>query len=321
MNSIGEMVATTLAIPVADSTLLCRHPGNPVVSPGDVPGGAAAVFNSGVVHHDGRFIMLVNLWDRQWRPRFHAAFSEDGIHFNIQVKPLVVPPDEYPYVNHEGIFDTRLTWIEDWCYITYNVASRLGGRIMLARTRDFTSVEQLGFITAPDHRNCVLFPRKINGMYARLERPNVDGAGDIYLSYSPDLLHWGQTVLVLERNRRYWESAKIGPGAPPLLTQQGWLCFYHGARQGMNGYIYNAGVMLLDLKNPARILGKCDQPVLMPQTAYEQQGITPNVVFPTAAVMPGPDARVWVYYGAADNCMALAIGELSTLISSCLASK
>ncbi|NJL30490.1 MAG: glycosidase [Phycisphaerales bacterium] len=319
MSTIGEMVKSVVTIPALGNALLSRHPENPIVSPTDIPGGAAAVFNSGVVHRHDRFIMLVNLWDRQWRPRFHAAFSHDGVHFQIQSQPLILPPEEYPYVKHEGIFDTRLTWIEDWCYITYNVASRLGGRIMLARTRNFHEVETMGFITAPDHRNCVLFPRKINGMFARLERPNVDGAGDIYLSYSPDLIHWGQTVLVLERNRRYWESAKIGPGAPPLWTEQGWLCFYHGARQGMNGYIYNGGVMLLDQNDPSRIVGKCDEPVLMPETDYERQGITPNVVFPTAAIMPEKDGQIWVYYGAADTSMALAIGDLSTLIAACLA--
>lgn len=315
MKTSPVMVSSSGARP---ARLLQRFEQNPVIRPEQVPGGAAAVFNCGAVRMRGQIVMLVNVWDCQWRPRFHVAHSPDGRHFEIEPKPLIVPPAEYPYVNHEGIFDTRLTCIDEWCYITYNVASRLGGRIMLARTRDFTAVEEMGFITAPDHRNCVLFPRKINGQYARLERPNVDGAGDIYLSYSPDLIHWGRSSLVLERNHRYWESAKVGPGAPPIWTESGWLCFYHGARLGMNGYTYSGGVMLLDRDDPARVAGKCHEPVLTPEADYERLGITPNVVFPTAAIRdPDHPASVVVYYGAADTCMAAAIGDLDSLIAAC----
>jgi predicted GH43/DUF377 family glycosyl hydrolase len=298
--------------------LLLRDPANPIVTAEMIPGGASCVFNSGVVRHGREFIMLVNAWDQQWRPRFLVGRSDDGVRFNVEPTSHFTPPGEYPYVRHEGIFDTRITAIEGQCLITYNVASHLGGRIRLARTHDFTAFEDLGFITAPDHRNCVIFPRKIGGDYLRLERPNVSDAGDIYLSRSPDLIHWGQTQLVLERNRRYWESAKIGPGAPPIETDAGWLVIYHGARKGMNGYTYSAGVMLLDREDPSRIVGKCNRVLLEPHTSYERVGITPNVVFPTAAV-PVEGDRLNVYYGAADTCMALASGSISGLINACLA--
>jgi len=293
-----------------------RYDGNPIIRPDMIPGGASCVFNSGVVRHEGRYVMLLNVWDAQWRPRFLVANSQDGRSFEIDPTNRFMPPDEYPYVEHEGIFDTRITPYDDGYLITYNVASRLGGRIRLARTADFDAFEDLGFITGPDHRNCVLFPRKIDGRYARLERPNVEGGGDIYLSTSPDLVHWGNTRLVLERNARYWESAKIGPGAPPIATEAGWLCLYHGARLGMNGYSYQAGALLLDLDDPTRVVGKMQQCLLEPQADYERVGITLNVVFPTAAVPDGD--RLHIYYGAADTCMALATASTQDLVTRCV---
>ncbi len=294
-----------------------RSEANPILTHAMIPGGASCVFNSGVVNVGRDDIMLVNAWDTQWQPRFMVARSSDRVHFTIEHQTPHRPPMEYPYQQHEGIFDTRITPFADHFFITHNVASHLGGRIWLSQTQDFNSFKDLGFITAPDHRNCVIFPEKIEGDYVRLERPNVEASGDIYLSRSPDLIHWGRTQLVLERNRRYWESAKIGPGAPPIRTLAGWLCIYHGARKSMNGYSYQAGAMLLDLKDPSRIVGKMNHCLLEPDADYERNGITPNVVFPTAAV-PRDDGSLSIYYGAADTCMAHASVNLEELIAACL---
>ncbi|MGB9620549.1 MAG: glycoside hydrolase family 130 protein, partial [Armatimonadota bacterium] len=227
-------------------------------------------------------------------------------------------PHEYPYVPHEGIFDTRITPLDGVYYVMYNVASRLGTRIMLARTTDFSSLETIGFIAGPDHRNCALFPEKIGGYYVRLERPHGESEGDIYISYSPDLIYWGRTKLLLEKNTRYWESAKVGPGAPPLRTDEGWLVIYHGVRKGMNGYTYQMGCMLLDLDDPSRIIGKMNEPLMSPEQYYERVGIVPNVVFPTAAIRHGGPDEIKVYYGAADTCIGLATGSISEILALCL---
>lgn len=299
--------------------LVQRHPNNPVLTAEDIPERANCVFNSGAVVHDGQIVMLVNTWVSDWTPRFLVGRSTDGVRFTIDGRSMVEPPREYPYVRHEGIFDTRITPLEGWYYITYNVASRLGGRIMLARTRDFASIETLDFITGPDHRNCVIFPERIGGQYVRLERPNINDAGDIYISWSPDLIHWGRTRLLLERNTRYWESAKIGPGAPPIRTDKGWLCIYHGCRQSMNGFAYHAGAMLLDLENPARIVGKLRDCLMWPQEDYERVGNVNNVVFPTAALVHGAPDELKIYYGAADTCIGLATARVSELVEACLA--
>jgi predicted GH43/DUF377 family glycosyl hydrolase len=299
--------------------LVKRHPANPIITTRDIPGRVNCVFNSGAVVHKGEILMLLSTWGSDWSPRFLVGRSCDGVRFTVSERNMVHPPREYPYVQHEGIFDTRITPLDGWYYITYNVATPLGGRIMLARTRSFDEIETLDFITSPDHRNCVLFPEKIDGAYARLERPNVDGVGDIYLSYSPDLIHWGRTRLLLERNSRYWESAKVGPGAPPVRTEKGWLCIYHGCRESLNGLSYQAGALLLDLENPARIIGKLHDCLLWPRELYERVGNVNNVVFPTAALVHGEPDELKIYYGAADTCIALATARLSELVEACLA--
>lgn len=303
---------------IRQKPLLVRHSDNPILSPEDTLPGAACVFNSGAAVHDGDVVLLLSVWDKEWAPRFLVARSRDGVRFEVSPKNMAEPPKEYPYVPHEGIFDTRITHLEGAYYVTYNVGSHMGGRIILARTEDFSELETLGYITGPDHRNCVIFPEKIGGDYVRLERPNVGDSGDIYISRSPDLIHWGRTELLLARNSRYWESAKVGPSAPPVKTDKGWLVLYHGARLGMNGYIYNAGCMLLDLEDPSKIIGKLNEPILVPQETYEQVGITPNVVFPTGAILHGQPDELKIYYGAADTCMALATANVNELIDACL---
>jgi predicted GH43/DUF377 family glycosyl hydrolase len=299
--------------------LLQRYPGNPVITVKDIPVRANCVFNSGAVVHGGEIVMLLSTWVSDWTPQFLVGRSKDGVHFTVEPRVMVTPPAGHPYVPHEGIFDTRITPLEGWYYVTWNVASRLGGRIMLGRTRDFAEIEVLDYITGPDHRNCVLFPEKIGGQYYRLERPNINDAGDIYISSSPDLIHWGRTRMVLERNSRYWESAKIGPGAPPIKTDKGWLCIYHGCRQSMNGFAYHAGAFVLDLATPGKIIGKLQDCLLWPQELYERVGNCNNVIFPTAAVVHGGPDELKVYYGAADTCIGLATGSLSELVDACLA--
>lgn len=295
--------------------LLRRYHGNPIITTEDIPGGAACVFNSGFAKCGDRIVGLIHLWDREWVPKFYVGWSSDGIHFEIEPKNMITPPKEYPYVEHEGIFDARITPIDGVYYITYNVASRLGGRIMLAKTVDFKEIETIDFIAGPDHRNCAIFPEKIKGEYVRLERPQGQSEGDIYISYSPDLIHWGRTKLFLEKYTRYWESIKVGPAAPPVKTDEGWLVLYHGCRKGMNGYIYMMGALLCDLEEPAYIIGKCNEPIMSPEEYYERVGIVGNVVFPTAAIPKGDE--LWVYYGAADTCIGLAFGSIKELVEAC----
>lgn len=299
---------------------IIRHENNPIITKESLPYEAQCVFNSGAAMYDGEIYMVLNTWTREWIPKFVVAHSKDGIHFAIEDREVLGIPKEYPYCPVGGAFDTRITEIDGTYLVTYNVASSVGGRIRLTSTRDFQTFKEVGDISQPDHRNCVIFPEKINGDYVRLERPNGEGGlGEIFISYSKDLVDWGRTKLLLQKSFRYWESHKIGPGAPPVKTDQGWLVIYHGCRQHMNGIMYNAGCMLLDLEDPSKIIGKMKECLFWPDRDYENHGNVPQVVFPTAALIHGAPDELKIYYGAADTSMCLATASVSLLVEKCLA--
>ena len=305
----------------AAPVLIERHPANPILTRDHIPFRTQCVFNSGAALVDGEIVMVLNVWDASWSSRFIVARSRDGVHFDVDGRSMIEPPREYPYQPDTGIFDTRITPREGAYYITYNTyADGAGGRIRMGRTEDFESFEDMGFITGADHRNCVIFPEKIDGAYVRLERPNgQNGLGEIFISFSPDLLHWGRTEILLQKGTRYWESLKIGPGAPPIRTEKGWLVIYHGCREHMNGIMYNMGCMLLDLADPSRIVGKLRDCLMWPETDYELAGNCPGVVFPTAAIPHGEPDELKIYYGAADTCIGLARASINGLVDRCLA--
>ena len=298
---------------------ITRYASNPVISKETLPYEAQCVFNCGGALFDGKIYMVLSTWTREWVPKFVVAHSVDGIHFTVEDREVIGIPKEYPYCTIGGAFDTRITEIDGNYLITYNVSSSVGGRIRLTTTRDFRTFEDLGCISQPDHRNCVIFPEKINGDYVRLERPNGEnGLGEMFISCSKDLVDWGRTKLLLQKGFRYWESHKIGPGAPPVKTDKGWLVIYHGCRQHMNGIMYNAGCMLLELEDPTKIIGKMKECLLWPDRDYENCGNVPQVVFPTAALIHGAPDELKIYYGAADTCMCLATASVSFLVEKCL---
>jgi predicted GH43/DUF377 family glycosyl hydrolase len=161
----------------------------------------------------------------------------------------------------------------------------------------------------------VLFPEKINGLYARLDRPFESGrGGNIWISFSPDLIHWGQSECLMESRRFAWDQGKIGPGAPPIRTDAGWLVIYHGVTPRINAQIYKAGVALLDLNDPRKVIARSKEYLMAPREPYERMGDVPNVVFPTA-VIPYPERdELRIYYGAADTVFCLATAKISELI-------
>lgn len=304
----------------AEAYYVRRHLHNPIIRAEDMPFRAQCVFNSGATLFDGKVCMVLNAWDATWSPRFLVAHSVDGVRFTIEPENIIPPMPEYYFWQQGGMFDTRITRLEGSYYVTFNsYAAEAGGRIRMLKTDDFRHFEDMGFITSSDHRNCVLFPEKIDGSYVRLERPNgQEKLGEIFISYSPDLVHWGRAELLLNKGVQYWESKKVGPGAPPVKTEQGWLVIYHGCREHMNGITYNVGCMLLDLADPSRIIGKMKECLMWPQEPYELCGNVPQVVFPTAAVAHGQPDELKIYYGAADKCMALAQASVSVLVEKCL---
>jgi predicted GH43/DUF377 family glycosyl hydrolase len=214
--------------------------------------------------------------------------------------------------------DPRITAVAGEFLITYSAYSRNGVRIGLAKTKDFKKLERVSMITEADYRNVVIFPETFDGLYARLDRPHSEIAPwSIWISYSPDLRYWGDAQLIMRPEPYHWDEMKIGPGAPPIQTDQGWLSIYHGVFQTMDGSVYRLGVALHDLRDPAKILGVGDSWILQPEDPWEMTGYVHNVVF-TCGAVPEPDGTVKIYWGGADTVMCAGEATISDLVDLCL---
>jgi predicted GH43/DUF377 family glycosyl hydrolase len=238
------------------------------------------------------------------------ARSRDGLHFSVD-------PDPFLYPTHEGeaygIEDARVTFLEDRFYLNYTVVSRDSWATALAVTDDFRSVERKGLIFHPENKDVAIFPEKVAGLYVALHRPNNSGFGkaSIWYSQSPDLLHWGNHQCIVRPRDIPWEAAKIGGGAPPIKTDEGWLVIYHGKGEKS---VYSLFTLLLDLEDPRRVVRRGKEPILIPTEPYETQGFFPNVVFSNGVVER--DGKVYLYYGAADESACVAITDVDTLLAS-----
>jgi predicted GH43/DUF377 family glycosyl hydrolase len=231
-----------------------RYSGNPILTRSDVPYPVETVHNAGVVKHGDEYLMLFRSHLRTGRSILGLARSKDGFQFVADPHPFLTPATEGPFAAYEefGVEDPRITFLDGYYLITYSAYSRNGVRIGLARTRDFGSVERVSLITEADYRNVVIFPEKFDGLYARLDRPHSEIAPwSIWISYSPDLRFWGESKLIMRPEPYHWDEMKIGPGAPPIRTDKGWLSIYHGVFQTMDGSVYRLGVALHDLRDPS----------------------------------------------------------------------
>jgi predicted GH43/DUF377 family glycosyl hydrolase len=137
-----------------------------------------------------------------------------------------------------------------------------------------------------------------------------------WISYSYDLIHWGNSEVLFETRPGYWDADRIGPGAPPIRTKKGWLLIYHGVKKTSAGPIYRLGVALFDLKDPAKLIGRSREPILSPAEYYERSGDVPNVVFTTGAILE-KNGEVKIYYGACDTSICLATAHIDDLLSLC----
>ncbi len=293
--------------------MIRRYAHNPILTKADIPYPVETVHNAAVVKHEDEYIMLFRSHLRTGRSIIGLARSPDGFHFTAARQPFLTPVGE-----EFSVEDPRVTFIDGEYLIAYSVYSRDGVQIGLARTSDFTIVEKAGLITEADYRNVVIFPEKFGGLYARLDRPHSEiSPWSIWISYSPDLRFWGNSQLIMRPVQYHWDEMKIGPGAPPIKTEQGWLSIYHGVFTTMDGSIYRLGVALHDLRNPAKIIGVSDSWILQPEDPWEITGYVHNVVFSCGAVAE-PDGTVKIYWGGADTVMCAGEANISDLVALCL---
>ncbi|MCH8556641.1 MAG: glycoside hydrolase family 130 protein [Balneolia bacterium] len=303
--------------------LVQRYHKNPILTKDDVPYPVATVHNAGVVKFGEEYIMIFRSHKRNGRSILGKAISTDGFNFKVDNEPFMIPAEKGVFKEYEeyGIEDPRIIYFEGEYLITYSAYSSNGVRIGLAKTRDFKSVHRISLITEADYRNVVIFPEKFNGLYARLDRPHSEiSPWSIWISYSPDLIYWGESKLIMKPLQYHWDEMKIGPGAPPIKTPRGWLNIYHGVFPTMDGSVYRLGVALHDLKDPSVIIAVGDEWILQPEEPYEISGYVHNVVFCCGAV-PEEDGSVKIYWGGADSVMCVGTAVIEELVDHCLSNK
>ncbi len=308
------------------NTIMKRHPANPIMLPKDFPYGPAdQVFNPGQCMYKGKTLLLISVkLANEPYAQAHVATSDDGIHFDIEEKPLfkVDKTQKFGELDTHPI-DFRITQMGDIYYIMRPGNSEWGCIAFLYKTMDFKTVEPIDIIALPHNRVPCLFPEKINGEYVRLDRPYSVGApydksfAHMWISRSPDLIHWGQHRPLLKRETFSWAGLKIGPTVP-IKTEKGWLEIIHGVQNCFWTTRYSLGAILLDLENPEKIIGCMKRYILTPETEYEHMGVVPDVVFATGAIADMEKRRLRIYYGGADTCINLAEGDLDEIIEGCI---
>jgi len=301
--------------------ILKRYERNALITVDDVPYSCKRVYNPGAVKFKGEYLLLLRTdTDIPLGSCLGLAVSKDGYNFHVEKEPVMVANKE------EGaIYDPRITQIGETYYIFYATDSSSGIQLGLASTRDFHTFDRVS-LSEPDLRNGVLFPEKIGGYYVRLDRPfplysDPLRGFDIWISYSPDLVFWGRSKLLLAAKDCSWGKNKIGPGAVPIKTKEGWLIIFHGVEiddrvKGWNK-IYRLGCALLELEDPSKVKGVYKNPILEPRDKYEINGYRPNAIF-TCGAITEENGEVKIYYGAADQCIAVATAKLKDLVSSCV---
>ena len=313
----------------------------PVLTKDDIPYEASLIFNAGVAKYKGKYVMVFrNDYGPteetypavKFRTSLGFAESDDGISWTVRDTTIFDNKKLLPEDELRRLYDPRITILEGKPYLCMAMDTRHGVRGCIAEIDD--NFEKINIISAsaPDNRNMVLFPEKIDGKYVRLERPfPVYSRGrdrfDLWLSTSPDLKFWGETELVLAVEDVPYANDKIGPAAPSVKTDKGWLTLFHAVdkdeARGKNGWEsawkkrYCAGIMLLDLNDPTRVIGMSKLPLIAPETYFEtEKGFRQQVIFPGGMILED-NGEVKIYYGASDTVECLATANIDDLIALC----
>jgi predicted GH43/DUF377 family glycosyl hydrolase len=304
----------------ADHPLLTRYSGNPILNREDWPYTINSVFNAGAVRlDDGDTLLLCRVEDRSGLSHLCAARSANGIDkWRIDPQPtLMANPQKYPE-EIWGIEDPRITYVPELAQyaVAYTSFARGGPGVSLALTKDFRTFERFGVIMSPEDKDAALLPRRIGGRWALIHRPMTTLGAHMWISYSPDLRHWGSHQIILGARRGgWWDANKIGLCSPPIETPKGWLTIYHGVRQTASGSIYRLGLALFDLEQPEICLQRGDSWVFGPGAWYERGGDVKDVVFPCGQTIGSDGDTINLYYGAADSSIALATGSIRQMLS------
>ncbi len=297
---------------------IVKYEKNPIITKESVPFKVNSIFNPGAVKWKDKYLLVCRVELPTGKSSFLLAESKNGIEFKIHETILLSPEhhgENFKYAKW-GIEDPRVTQVDGKFYLSYTGYSEFKPLVMLTETEDFEAFNVLGPISEPSNKDSAIFPEKINGFYWKVDRPTAEERNDIWISKSPDLIHWGGYRVLMQPEQGTWEANKIGNSGPPVKTKDGWLMLYHGVRGFGISSIYRLGVVLLDLEKPWIIKGKCDEPILSPEESYERIGDVGNVVFSNGWIAED-DGQVKIYYSGADTNICLATTTINYLLSQC----
>jgi predicted GH43/DUF377 family glycosyl hydrolase len=297
---------------------IVKYTKNPILTTIDVPFKVNSIFNAGAVKINGEYLLLCRVEMPVGRSSLVIAKSQDGKKFNVDPETCINPEDhcEFNYLTEWGVEDPRIVRTEDRFLITYTGYSKHLPVVMLAETKDFKKFNFLGPITEPSNKDCSIFPEKIDGFYWKMDRPSTEKDNSIWLSKSPDLIHWGGFRFLKDPICGTWAADKIGGSTPPVKTEEGWLFLFHGVRGFGISNIYKIGVMLVDLEKPWIIKSYSHEPILSPELDYERIGDVQNVVFTNGWIIED-NSDVKIYYSGADSNICLAETSIKFLLSLC----
>ncbi len=289
---------------------------NPIIGRNPVKE-VARIFNSAVIPYEGAFIGVFRGEQTNGIPYIYLGRSKDAVHWEFESEKIPFVDEKGKSFMPEYAYDPRLVKVEDTYYIIW-CQDFYGAAIGVAKTKDFKLFTRIENPFLPFNRNAVLFPRKIDGKYMMLSRPSDSGHtpfGDIFISESRDMEYWGRHRHVMGKSPEWWEAVKIGGGAAPIETTEGWLLFYHGVTGSCNGFIYSIGGAILDIDDPSIVKYRCQNFLLTPEEWYEERGFVPNVVFPCATLHDAQSGRIAIYYGAADTYVGLAFTTVEQVVA------
>lgn len=311
--------------------LIKRYEKNPILKPnGDQSWEAEAVLNGCPVQKGNKIFLLYRAISL---PHYHAtaktklvvsdigiAESKDGMNFYNR-RRFIIPEHEWEKF---GCEDPRITKLNNKFYIFYTALSSWPPRaesikVGVAISKDLKKVEEKHLVTPFNAKAMALFPEKINGKMWAVLTVNTDRppAKICLASFNKEEELWSEKrwqkwrdnfeKYALPLQRRPEDHIEVG--APPIKTKYGWLLFYSYIRNYFSPQrVFGVEAVLLDLKNPLKIVAKTDFPVLAPEEHYEKHGLVPNVVFPSGALLK--KSTLFLYYGAADTTCSLAFINL-----------
>ena len=294
-------------------TVMHRFEDNPIITPSNMPKGYA-MMECGQTMYDGKYTLLVPIQRTdKVSPAIYVAESEDGEHFKFGAEPLITPSKKYKELD-KYISRPSVSYVpeDDMYYITRPLSKNSWGRAqLLSRTRDFKTVEEMGIMALPHNASSCIFQGKINGRYARIDRPDSNPfKPSLWISFSDDLKYWGEYT-PLQKPYTNWNDEQLIP-APPIKTKEGWLIIYSGEKIGR----FCLGAILLDLNDPTKVKAKANSPILTPNVDFEYMGTTNNPSVDTCgAIVNEEKDEIRIYYCGAGMSIGMAKGSLSELLN------